>query len=151
MKKLLACLLVVATSGCPDVKTDPGEGPGELSNGPTVEFDPAASIIPFPNNLVINPATGKVNIPSPPCETPAAKAVREGVLNQLDGFGTFEAAMQVTFSDDVDMATVNDQTVVMYQRTKNGTPVTTSTPVPVAIFPGTALRFNKDDCTAAPA
>lgn len=151
MKKLLACLLVVATSGCPDVKTDPGEGPGELTNPPTVEFDPAAAIIPFPNNLVINPATGKVNIPSPACETPAAKAVREGVLNQLDGFGTFEAAMQVTFTDDVDMSTVNDQTVVMYQRTSDGTPVTTVTPVPVAILPSTALRFDKNNCTAAPA
>lgn len=151
MKKLLACLLVLATTGCPDVKTDPGEGPGEITNGPTVEFDPANAIIPFPNNLVIDPATKKVNIPAPACETPAAKAVREGVLNQLDGFGTYEAAMQVTFTDDVDMATVNSQTVVMYQRTKDGAPVTSTTPVPVAILPGTALRFDKNNCTAAPA
>jgi dienelactone hydrolase len=151
MKKLLACLLVLATTGCPDVKKDPGEGPGEITNGPTVEFDPANAIIPFPNNLVIDPATGKVNIPAPACETPAAKAVREGVLNQLDGFGTFEAGMQVTFTDDVDMATVNSQTVVMYQRTKDGAPVTSPTPVPVTILPSSALRFDKNNCTAAPA
>ena len=53
MQKFLACLLVVATSGCPDVKTDPGEGPGEGRSGPIVEFDPSNSIVPFPNNLVL--------------------------------------------------------------------------------------------------
>ena len=59
--------------------------------------------------------------------------------------------MQVTFSDDVDMATVTDSTVVMYQRTKQGTPVTDHDAGPVTILPSTALRFDKDNCTAAPA
>ena len=61
MKKLLACLLVVSASGCPDVKVDPDE-----TGGPMVEFDPARSLatkarfIPFPNDLARDPMTGNV-------------------------------------------------------------------------------------------
>jgi dienelactone hydrolase len=153
MKSWLACVLVVL-SGCPDIDTDPGETQGNLPSvdGPTVEFDPANSIIPFPNNLVINPATGKVSIPAPACETPAAKAVRENVLNQLDGFGTYEAAMQVTFTSDVDLASLEGN-VVMFERKQMGTDVSPSaaTPVPLVLRPGSALRFDPADCAAAPA
>jgi alpha-beta hydrolase superfamily lysophospholipase len=153
MKTWLACALVVL-SGCPDVDVDPGETQGNLPavDGPTVEFDPANSIIPFPNNLVINPATGKVTIPAPACETPAAKAVREGVLNQLDGFGTYEAAMQVTFTSEVDLTSLQGN-VVMYERKNMGTDVNPSaaTPVPLVFKQGAALRFDPANCQAAPA
>jgi hypothetical protein len=129
------------------VNRDTGETQGNLPplGGPTVEFDPASGIIPFPNNLVINPMTGKVDVPAPPCETPAAMAVRVGTLNQLDGFGTYEAAMQVTFTDDVDPATLTGN-IVMYERV--GPHV--GHMVPVTVVPSTALRFNAADC-AAPA
>lgn len=154
MKQWLAFAALVVVSGCPSANRDSGETQGTLPplDGPTVEFDPANSIIPFPNNLVINPATGKVTIPAPACETPAAKAVREGVLNKLDGFGTYEAAMQVTFTEDVDPATL-DGNIVMYQRTKSGTAVSPAAAqtVPLLIAPSTALRFNATDCTAQPA
>ena len=116
MTKYLACLLVLATSGCPDVKADSGEG----VIGPMVEFDPAAQVLPFPNNLVLcatgtdasgAPCTlGKVAIPPPACETAAAKQIRTTTLNQLDGFGTFEAAMQVTFTKPVDPKSASDPT-----------------------------------------
>jgi hypothetical protein len=124
MTKIAACLLVaVAASGCPDVKTDPGEGQGQLppTDGPTVEFDPGNSIIPFPNNLVLDPTTGKVHLPAPACESPIAAALRTGVLNTLDGFGTFESAMQVTFTDPVDPSTLAAN-VVMYERLKGTAP-----------------------------
>jgi pimeloyl-ACP methyl ester carboxylesterase len=154
MKHWLALAALVVMSGCPEAASDSGETQNSLPplDGPTVEFDPANAIIPFPNNLVINPATGKVTIPAPACETPAAKQVREGVLNTLDGFGTYEAAMQVTFTDDVDLNTLNGN-VVMYQRTKMGNPVAPSPAamVPVQVSLGTALRFNAADCAAPPA
>ena len=120
MKKLLACLLVVSASGCPDVTVDPNE-----VGGPTVEFDPARSqrdkarFIPFPNDLARDPATGKVNLPETNCEPPASKATRENVLNKLDGFGTYEVAMQVTFTAEVDPASLTDH-VVMVQLTDGG-------------------------------
>jgi hypothetical protein len=152
MKTWLACALVVL-SGCPNIDVDPGETQGNLPavDGPTVEFDPANSIIPFPNNLVINPVTGKVSIPAPACETPAAKAVRENTLNQLDGFGTYEAAMQVTFTQPVDLSTLEGN-VVMYERKAMGTDVSPSaaTMVPLVFKMGSALRFNPADCSAAP-
>jgi pimeloyl-ACP methyl ester carboxylesterase len=155
MTKYLACLLVLATSGCPDVKADSGEG--EL--GPTVEFDPAAQVLPFPNNLVMcatgtdasgAPCTiGKVAIPPPACETPAAKAIRTTTLNQLDGFGAFEAAMQVTFTKPVDETSLAGH-IVMYQRTKGGADNDpgTATPIPTRLIKGTALRFTEGKCSA---
>lgn len=155
MTKYLACLLVLATSGCPDVKVDSGEG----ETGPTVEFDPAAQVLPFPNNLVLcvtgkdaagEPCTvGKVAIPPPACETPAAKSIRTTTLNQLDGFGTFEAAMQVTFTKPVDETTL-DGHIVMYQRTKAGvaTDPATATAIPTRLIKGSALRFTEGKCTA---
>jgi len=110
MKKLLACALVATMSGCPDVKVDPDEAAG----GPTVEFDPARSqltkarFIPFPNDLVRDPMTGKINLPEQACESPTSKATRENILNTLDGFGTFETAMQVTFTQPVDAKSAAD-------------------------------------------
>src|SRR6185312_9152503 len=146
MKKWLACSLVVVMSGCPDVKKDPGEGPGDLANGPTIEFDPANAIIPFPNNLVIDPTTGKLNIPAPACESPIAKAVRVGVLNQLDGFGTYEAGMQVTFTTDVDMSTITPDTVKMFERTQNGAPLAQPKPIDITFKASTSLRFDPANC-----
>jgi len=149
MQKLLACLLVVA-SGCPDVKTDPGEGPGEGTTGPIVEFDPSNSILPFPNNLVIcatgtdqsgAPCTiGKLAIPPPACETDASKTIRTTTLDQLDGFGTFEAATQTTL----------DGHIVMYQRTHGAVDIdpASAMPVPVKLIPATTVRFTKDKCTS---
>ncbi|MBI3184322.1 MAG: hypothetical protein HYZ28_19485 [Myxococcales bacterium] len=48
-------------------------------------FDPAKSVIPFPNNLLL--ANGKVNLPIPPGATPAQQQLIGG-LNTLDGFST---------------------------------------------------------------
>ncbi|MEJ7604549.1 MAG: hypothetical protein WKG01_42240, partial [Kofleriaceae bacterium] len=96
MTKCLACVLVLAATGCPDIDNDGSEG----TSGPVVEFDPGNKIVPFPNNLLLNPMTGKVNLPASCGETPTAKALREGVLNTLDGFGTFETAINLTFSEE---------------------------------------------------
>lgn len=52
-----------------------------------ISFDPTTGVIPFPNNLLLDPKTGKVNVPASPKETDAQKALREG-LNNLDGFST---------------------------------------------------------------
>jgi pimeloyl-ACP methyl ester carboxylesterase len=154
--------LLVAASGCPNITTDPGEGSGlPTVDGPTVEFDPANAILPFPNNLVLcqtgtdstgAPCTiGKVAIPPPACETDVQKEIRTGTLNQLDGFGTFEAAMQVTFTEPVDAATL-DGNIVMYQRTNKGTSNDPGSAqvVPVALIKDTTLRFKTGAC-ATPA
>ncbi len=58
---------------------------------PEATFDPANSIIPFPNNLLINPATGKVTLPDPGGTGLAHQLVLG--LNTLDGFSTTAPAI----------------------------------------------------------
>ena len=100
LSSILVPAALVALSGCPDIKTDAGEGPNDApKTGPVVEFDPSKSIIPFPNNLILDAATGKVNLPAQCGETATALAMRTGVLNKLDGFGTYEVAMRATFTE----------------------------------------------------
>ncbi len=146
MKTWLACVLVVAATGCPDVSKDTNETPG-----PSVEFDPANSIVPFPNNIVLDPTTGKVKLAMSACESPTATAIRTGVLNTLDGFGTYEVALQVTLTEAADPATVAGN-VVLFKVASGMTPVdpTSAQPVPVFTTVNTTLRFDPANC-AAPA
>ena len=149
MMKCLAAALAIAAAGCPSVNavnTTPSP-----FDGPTVEFDPANSVIPFPNNLVLDPTTGKVNLPAQCNEGPTQMALRTGVLNQLDGFGTYEAAMQTTTNAPdvadaaIDMTTVAAN-VVMYQRTNGMTQLdpTSAQKIPIIAQVGMATRFTPD-------
>jgi dienelactone hydrolase len=149
MRKHCLAFVLVGLAGCPSIDTDPGEGPGEIKDGPTVEFDPAHSIVPFPNDLVRDPATGKVNLPAQCNESPLQKAVRENVLNKLDGFGTYETGIQVTFTAPVDMASLAGN-IVLFERVKDGTAVdpASAAAIPVAAFPATTQRFDLA-CSAA--
>jgi hypothetical protein len=61
-----------------------------IMNMPEATFNPAASVIPFPNNLLLNPQTGRVNLPIPPNASPAQQQLIAG-LNTLDGFSTTSA------------------------------------------------------------
>src|SRR5512138_1905749 len=94
----LACL-AVTLAACPSVDVDENE----LNTGPTVEFDPANKIVPFPNNLLLDPATGKVALPEQCNESATSAFTRTQVLNKLDGFSTYETAMTVTFTEPVDV------------------------------------------------
>ena len=130
--------LLIGAAGCPSVDKDTGEG----VVGPTVEFDPGNSIVPFPNNLALSADGTHVDIPEQCDESPATTATRVGILNKLDGFGTYQLAMQVTFSEDVDPATLNDQTIVLYKRATGITGATDapSAAIPLIIIPGMTLR-----------
>ncbi len=142
--RALAPVLLIGTAGCPDVKVDEGEGVGDsLDPGPIVEFDPAGKIIPFPNNLLLDPMTGRVKLPEGCNESDTSKATRENVLNKLDGFGTYEAAISVTFSGPVDAASLTGR-VLLYKRATGGTMVdpASAMPVPVATIVGTGARYN---------
>ncbi len=146
-KQWFAYLLLLA--GCPSIGgPDPGEG-SDLPpiDGPTVEFDPASGIVPFPNNLVVNPMTGKVNLPMQACESPTAAGIRTGILNTLDGFGTYESGIQVTFTEAVDPTTLANN-VLLYERVQgaNALPAASAAPIPVVVTPAKTLRFDPANC-----
>lgn len=142
--------LVALFGACVDVDTDPGERVGELPaiDGPTAEFDPASEIIPFPNNLLIDPSTGKVNLPAQCNETPAQTALRTMVLNTLDGFGTFKPGLQVTFTEPVDPASFEDH-VLLYRIASGGTATdpATAESVPATTIAGVTARYSADCST----
>lgn len=148
-KKFLAWLvpgLLIGLAGCPDIKVDSGEG----ESGPIVEFDPADKILPFPNNLVLDPTTGKLNLPEQCNESPTTAAIRTGILNTLDGFGTFELPMSVTFSEAFDEASLAGK-VVLYKRAAGATAVdpATATTIPVRIIKSSTTRYaNQTDIKA---
>jgi dienelactone hydrolase len=139
--KRLVCIALtsVCATGCPDIDLDANEG----VSASVAEFDPANRIIPFPNNLLIDPATGKVNLP-PGCsptggpESPTAQALRENVLNQLDGFGTFKTTLNVTFTEPVDVASLPGN-VFLFKVTADPAD---SPPIPLIFVPNQTVRFD---------
>jgi hypothetical protein len=147
---LLVSEVVVLATGC-DVDPDPDETDQATLGGPTVEFDPANAIIPFPNNLLIDPMTGRVNIPATNCETPSAEALRTNVLNQLDGFGTYETAISVTFTEPVDEASLMGR-VLLLQSTSEGVPVSVASAMPISVVmaPSTVARFPTPESCESP-
>lgn len=141
----LACLALVL-GACPSVTVDDNEG----VSGPTVEFDPANSVVPFPNNLLLDPATGKLKLPKQCNESAATTATREGVLNKLDGFGTYETTLNVTFTQPVDLASLAGR-VLVYQRASGGkaNDAKTAVPIPVVAVPTKTVRFQDKTNLAA--
>ncbi len=141
----LACLALVL-GACPSVTVDEGEG----ALGPTVEFDPANSVVPFPNNLLLNPEAGKLNLPQQCNESAATTFTRTNTLNKLDGFGTYEVTLNVTFTEPVDLASLEDR-VLVFQRASGGEGADplTAVSIPVIAVPGQTVRFQDKTNLAA--
>ena len=140
--------LALVFSGCFDVDVDDDET-GELPtlDGPTAEFNPSGSVIPFPNNLLIDPQTGRVNLPEGCNESETQTALREGILNSLDGFGTYKPALSFTLTEPVLRESLEGK-VKLYRITDaDGVALdpAVAEAVPVALIPGRTLR-NDDGC-----
>lgn len=149
MRSLLAASLICAIACAPDIGFDEGEGVA-----PVVEFDPGNRIIPFPNNLLLDPMTGRVNLPEQCNESVAQTALRELVLNQLNGFGTFKTAIVVTLSEAVNPDSLEGR-VRMFKRADAGTPIdpASAVEVPLAFIPTQSARSSLDcsETTLVPA
>ncbi|MGE0548315.1 MAG: hypothetical protein AB7O24_21320 [Kofleriaceae bacterium] len=146
MQSWLSWLLaagVAVLAGCPNIAIDPGEGVDDPIARAVVELDPSNRILPVPNNLLLDPATGKVNLPPGCNETPAATATRMA-LNQLDGFGAYQVPIQVTFSQPFDTTSLTGR-VVMYKRTSAAMPFDplTEPGVPVDVVKTETTRFDR--------
>ncbi|MCX5747496.1 MAG: hypothetical protein NT062_33950 [Proteobacteria bacterium] len=149
--KLLGLLSIslgtILLGGCPSVDVDPGEGVDDTpARGPTVEFDPAKSILPFPNDLARSPDGKKIALPAQACESASGAAIRMGVLNTLDGFGTYQAAMSVTMTEAFDMASAAAN-VKMYK--KSGIGVVTEVQN-LIMLPSVSVRYVDPTNCAAP-
>jgi hypothetical protein len=119
---------------------------------PEVEFDPQHAIVPFPNNLVLDPTTGKVNLPMSACEPPALTQIRTGVLNQLDGFGTYETVMTTTMTAAPDPATAVPSTFAMYKIAEGTTeenPIG-APQIPLDVKVTQSIRFTAGACNLPP-
>jgi hypothetical protein len=120
MKKLLlvGALALGGVSCAPDIKQDPAP------DNAIAQFDPAGSpaVLPLPNDLAINPATGLVAAPIDPNAPAAQQEFTRDYLNTLNGFPTSAAA--TTKIADLDEATINADTVRFIDLLQ-GTPIAT--------------------------
>lgn len=128
VKKLSAWpILVMACS--PDVPRDPPP-----SAAVVVEFDPGAAtpVIPLPNDLAIDPVTGKVVVPPVAGASAAQNEFNAAYLSTLDGFPQ-ESSATVSLSGDLDPSTVTPASVMTFD-------VTSGVPAPVALTPAYGNR-----------
>lgn len=148
------CLLatVLMLSACLTVEVDDGEvGEVPALDGPTVEFDPASAIIPTPNNFLLDPGTGLVNIPPQCGENATQEALRTGVLNTLNGFANFKAVLQLSVTEPVAASSLAER-IVLVRRATAGVPAdpATEAPVPVLAFPDVSVRYTADCSSSEP-
>ena len=86
-----------------------------LADGVSVRFDDQAS--PFPSNRLTvldfsNATYRRVNLPKPDCAVRVSDCTDIDVINQLDGFST-QPRITVPFTGDIDVSTVNSDTVFL--------------------------------------
>ena len=100
MKRSLLLALAAAFTACsPDIPI----GPDESENFVEAEFDPAHSIIPLPNDLVMG-TDGRLHTPETG-GTDAQNEFNRDYLNKLDGF-PMESTASMLFDKPIDLATV---------------------------------------------
>lgn len=108
---VLAGALAVA---CPSV---PGED-WALRTTPIFDpTDPANPIVPQPNDLIMDPATGLVAIPVGSLRTDTELEYVTGFMNTLDGFPVNSTISCLFSAADVDPASVTDESVQVYDVT----------------------------------
>ncbi len=103
--------MTVIAVGCLDkAEVDEAETAELLVTQPQLQdFDPSNSIIPFPNVLLLSPTTGLNTLPATCGESVGAQGLRQGVLNTLDGVGTWLPAIYATFTARVDLASTENR------------------------------------------
>jgi hypothetical protein len=141
MHRLFIVGTLVLASCVEKVEADPSEL-GPIIPPPVAQFDPANQIIPLPNSLLLTPSTGKLALPAQCNETPAATALRTGVLNMLDGFGTSKTVIQTTFSAPVDMTSLMGHVFLLRMATAGVPNMGPATAVPINVVPGTSVHYD---------
>ncbi len=142
MRKIFAALIigVFVIAGCnktaemerveyrPSLKVKPGDYIIPV-------FDPDNMRIPFPNDLLIDKTTGKVNIPVLPTDT-QAETMMKWQLNTLDGFST-STTIYVDFTYPISLTSVEGNVLIINTK-KFTSAIVSGSPVTDAIVPFTA-------------
>ncbi|MBS1150085.1 MAG: Lipase-like protein, partial [Myxococcaceae bacterium] len=121
MKKLAVAIACLSWLGCtPDIANVP---PPNLI---VARFDPSAvpAVVPSPNDLATNPATGLLAVPVPANATAADKEFYK-YLNTLDGFPLSSGA-STTFDAELKASTVGPSSVKVFDVTDGLSEVTPS-------------------------
>ncbi|HEY3592431.1 MAG TPA: hypothetical protein VGL13_01095 [Polyangiaceae bacterium] len=144
MKRLALISCLWLAGGCAGSVTADENEKTPVSPPPTAEFDPANQVIPFPNNLVLDPMTHKVALPAQACETPAAAMVR-AQLNQLDGFGTYKPALTATFTAPINADSLTGRVFLVRLA---GPGLTTPEIAQVDVDVESSIRLSAANCAA---
>jgi|GEM_PF-1479512 len=90
-----------------------------MSTDPAVVFDPARGVIPMPNQLLIDPLTGLVDLPIAPDEPSEARHLKE-VLSTYDGF-SISGALVLKSTHPLDPDSVMDPASIrLFEKHKDG-------------------------------
>lgn len=140
MQRRVVLTLALVLGCAPTAEIDESET--TITPGPVAQFNPAGGVIPLPNNLIVNPATGKVNAPASCGETATATATRTGIINTLNGFGTWKTVLQVSFDEAVDLDSIEDK-IFLFKLVDEGTAQNpaSAVPVPIVVVAGVTTRF----------
>ncbi|RYZ42613.1 MAG: hypothetical protein EOO71_07095 [Myxococcaceae bacterium] len=130
MKKslFLGAMALGAVACTPEIAQD-----APNTNVGLAEFDPTGSpsVVPSPNDLAINRATGLVNAPINTKASLAEQEFTRDYLNSLNGFPT--SAIATTKVVDLDPRSMSAQTVVFIDL-KAGTPIATKPVTPTVAY-----------------
>lgn len=99
--------------------------------------------MPLPNTLLMDPATGRVNLPEPCGEQPGSPAAQlRAALNQLDGFGTWKPNLVATTSEPVDPASLEGRVFLVRLADEEGALAEAEFEgaVPIDVAVGTSVR-----------
>src|SRR5262249_25939122 len=83
-------------------------------------MDEASQRMPLPIDLLIDPPTGKIDLPAAPWDSPTVVDAK-AALAAYDGFGT-SMGLTFGFTDRVDPSTVTTQNVELWKLTPGGAP-----------------------------
>jgi hypothetical protein len=80
--------------------------------GARAMFDPTASIVPLPNDLLLNPTNGHLALPiDPAVDSPLTQEIKAN-LDQLDGWLTAQT-VTLPFDAELDPATITPDSVIL--------------------------------------
>lgn len=104
---ICVCVACVILPGCVDIPRDEPEKPGVASM-----FDTVAGVLPLPNDILKNPATGKLFLPPSTADSPLTLEVKDSI-NRLDGWLT-SMSVTIPFDGELDAGSLNSDTVMLF-------------------------------------